>query len=208
MPGVEEVVVVPRTLPFAPEGIPDRVRFVAEASRGAGRYVSSAIGAALTRIDLVICGHVNLLPLAGLLRLKLRCPLVLMAYGIDVWTQPSRSARFWLRSVSAVWSISRLTRDRMNLWADLPDSAYTVLPNAIHLDRYGIAPKSQELMARYGLHGRKVILTLARLPGAERYKGVDEVLDVLPALASEEPTLMYLVAGDGDDRKRLEAKAG
>jgi phosphatidyl-myo-inositol dimannoside synthase len=207
MPGVEEVVVVPRTLPFAPERIPDRVRFVAEASGGAGRYVSCAIRSALTRIDLVICGHINLLPLAGLLRLKLRCPLVLMAYGIDVWTQPFRSARLWLRSVSAVWTISRVTRDRMNLWADLPDSAYTVLPNAIHLDRYGIAPKSQDLMARYGLRDRKVIVTLARLPDAERYKGVDEVLHVLPALAAEEPTLVYLVAGDGDDRKRLEAKA-
>jgi glycosyltransferase involved in cell wall biosynthesis len=95
----------------------------------------------------------------------------------------------------------------MNLWAKLPDSAYTLLPNAIHLDRYGIAPKCQELIARYGLHDRKVILTLARLPGAERYKGVDEVLDAMPALLADEPTLTYLIAGDGDDRGRLEAKA-
>jgi glycosyltransferase involved in cell wall biosynthesis len=207
MPDVEEVVVVPRTLPFAAEGIPAKVRFLAEASGGSGKYVSAAIGSALTPFDLVICGHVNLLPLAAILRLKLRCPMVLMAYGIDVWTQPSRLTRVWLRHVSAVWSISRVTRDRMNLWAGLPEAVYTLLPNAIHLDRYGMAPKSPELMTRYGLHGRKVILTLARLPGAERYKGVDEVLDVLPGLIMEEPTLTYLVAGDGDDRGRLEAKA-
>lgn len=207
MPAVEEVVVVPRTLRFAVQGVPENVRFRAEASRGPVRYVSTAVACAVERFDLLICGHVNLLPLAALLRLKLRCPLVLMAYGIDVWTQPHRLTPFWLRSVSAVWSISRVTRDRMNRWARLPASSYTLLPNAIHSDRYGIAPKSPELLARYGLHGRKVILTLARLPGAERYKGVDEVLEALPALIAEEPSLAYLVAGDGDDRPRLEAKA-
>jgi phosphatidylinositol alpha-1,6-mannosyltransferase len=200
-------VVVPRTLSSPAQGIPDRVRFVTQASRGRARYVSAAIGCSLTRFDLVICGHVNLLPLAALLRLKLRCPLVLMAYGIDVWAQPHRATRLWLRQASAVWSISAVTRDRMNLWARLPESAYALLPNAVHLDRYGVAPKSPELLERYKLHGRKVIFTLARLPGAERYKGVDEILEVLPALIADEPTLTYLVGGDGDDRERLEAKA-
>jgi phosphatidyl-myo-inositol dimannoside synthase len=45
------------------------------------------------------------------------------------------------------------------------------------------------------------------MPSAERYKGIDEVLEVMPALIGKEPALSYLVAGDGDDRKRLEAKA-
>ena len=67
--------------------------------------------------------------------------------------------------------VRRVTRDRMNLWADVPDSAYTVLPNADHLDRYGMRRRSQDLMARYGLHDGKVNLTLARLPGAERGQG-------------------------------------
>jgi glycosyltransferase involved in cell wall biosynthesis len=207
MPDVEEVVVIPRRKPLAQGGIPSGVRFVARASSGAVNYISAAIASSFKKVDLLICGHVNLLPLAALLRLKLRCPLVLMAYGIDVWTEPHRSTRFWLRRVSAVWSISGVTRDRMNVWARLPEATYTLLPNAIRLDRYGIAPKSPELVTRYGLDGRKVILTLARLPDAERYKGVDEVLEVLPGLIVDEPTLIYLVAGDGDDRKRLEAKA-
>jgi glycosyltransferase involved in cell wall biosynthesis len=207
MPEVEEVVVLPRTLPFDADAIPEKVRFVAHASRGLVRYVSAAAGCSLSRFDLLICGHVNLLPLAGSLRATMRCPLVLMVYGIDVWTQPRRSTRFWLRQVNAVWSISAVTRDRMNSWAHLSDSAYSLLPNAIHLDRYGIGPKPAELLTQYGLHGRKVVLTLARLPGAERYKGVDEILDVLPSLIEMEPSLTYVVAGDGDDRVRLEQKA-
>ena len=50
-------------------------------------------------------------------------------------------------------------------------------------------------------------MTLARLPSADRYKGVDEVLEVMPALLEAEPRIKYLVAGDGADRPRLEAKA-
>jgi glycosyltransferase involved in cell wall biosynthesis len=57
------------------------------------------------------------------------------------------------------------------------------------------------------LQGSKLILTLARLPSAERYKGVDEVLEVMPNLLKAEPRLKYIVAGDGNDRTRLEAKA-
>ena len=206
MPHVEEVVVIPRAVSFEAQGVPDRVQFLSQSSKGKLHYVRAAIACSLAKVDLVICGHVNLLPLAGLVRLKLGCPMVLMAYGIDVWKQPHSSTRFWLRQASAVWSISQTTRERMNSWARLPDSAYTLLPNAVHLDRYGIGPKSPELLSRYRLHGRKVILTLARLPSAERYKGVDEVLEVLPALITEEPRLSYLVAGDGSDRERLEAK--
>ncbi|MGD9583387.1 MAG: glycosyltransferase family 4 protein [Lysobacterales bacterium] len=207
MPEVAEVVVIPRTLPFAADGVPDKVRYLAQAAGSKRRYVCAALRTATSAFDLLICGHINLLPLAALLRQKLRCPLVLMAYGIDVWTRPNYWTRIWLRQINAVWSISAVTRDRMNAWAQLPDSRYLLLPNAIHLDRYGLRPKSPGLLDRYGLRDRKVILTLARLPSAERYKGVDEVLGVLADLLKEEPQLRYLVAGDGDDRPRLEAKA-
>src|ERR1041385_45185 len=50
-------------------------------------------------------------------------------------------------------------------------------------------------------------MTLGRLASAERYKGFDEVLGILPRLAKTIPNLAYLIAGDGPDRPRLEAKA-
>jgi phosphatidyl-myo-inositol dimannoside synthase len=100
-----------------------------------------------------------------------------------------------------------VTRDRMNAWAQLPLSRYTVIPNTIHLERFGLAPRRQDLVERYKLQGRKVIMTLARLAGFERYKGIDEILEVLPALLQSEPTLTYVIVGDGDDQDRLQAKA-
>ncbi len=206
MPEVVEVVVVPREVPLPTGDIPDKVRFLSEAAHGKVRYVRTALRLARDRYNVIICAHINLLPLAVLLNQYLRAPLVLMVYGIDVWRVPYGLARLWLGGVNAVWSISDLTRERMNEWAKCPEDKFTLLPNAIHLERYGLAEKRLDLLERYGLVGSKVIMTLARLPGAERYKGVDEVLEAMSSLLKKEPALKYLVAGDGDDRLRLEAK--
>ncbi|MCU0833651.1 MAG: glycosyltransferase family 4 protein [Chromatiaceae bacterium] len=207
MPEVAEVVVVPRQQRFPAADIPAKVHQVPEALGGKDRYLRAALRAARGSYDLLICGHVNLLSLATLLRLKLRVPLVLMVYGIDVWQPPAPTTRLWLRAVDDVWSISAITRDRMNAWARLPEGKYQLLPNAVHLGSYGMAQRRGELVERHGLQDKRVILTLARLSALERYKGVDEVLEAMPALLETEPKLKYLVAGDGDDRPRLEAKA-
>lgn len=207
MSEVEEVVVIPRNMPLPSEPVPNKVRFLSQAAGSKARYIRTALQVVHEPFDLVICGHINLLPLAVLLNLYLRAPLVLLAYGIDVWQLPHKLAKQWLKKVDAVWSISAITRERMNAWAKLLDAKYVLLPNAIHLQRYGMGEKRPDLIARYGLENSKLIMTLARLPGVERYKGVDEVLEVMPALLEKEPALKYLVAGDGDDRPRLQAKA-
>ena len=47
-------------------------------------------------------------------------------------------------------------------------------------------------------------MTFGRLESFQRQKGFDEVLHILPQLVSEYPDLMYLIAGDGPDKGRLE----
>ena len=207
LPEVTEVVIVPRKVTRDPGTVPANIRFVAQAAGSKAHYIANVIGAARGKFDLVICGHINLLALAVSLAWMKRVPLVSVVHGIDVWRQPSRLARVLLNRVTAVWSVSAVTRDRMREWARLAADKFTILPNAIHLDRYGMAGRREDLIARHALQGRTVLLTLARLAAAERYKGVDEVLDILPELISHTPALMYLVAGDGDDRQRLLAKA-
>lgn len=206
MPEIDEIVIVPRNAPLPIEQIPDKARFMSAAAGSKFRHIRTVVHAARRPFDLVICGHINLLPLATMLGPALRGPLVLMVYGIDVWQSSYQFARQWLRKTHAVWAISATTQKRMNAWAALPESRYTVLPNAVHLDRYGMAERRPDLVARHRLEGCKVILTLAQLRSVDRYKGIDEVLDLLPSLIKSAPTLKYLIAGDGDDRPRLEAK--
>ena len=52
-----------------------------------------------------------------------------------------------------------------------------------------------------------MMLTVARLAGVERAKGIDEVMESLTDIAREIPNISYLVVGDGHDRERLEEKA-
>jgi glycosyltransferase involved in cell wall biosynthesis len=141
-------------------------------------------------------------------RVLSRAPVLLLIYGIDAW-QPSRDVLTnWLaRRADGVVSISEHTRARFLSWARSQADNVDLLPNAIHAERYGIAPKDPGLVRRYGLDGQTVLMTLGRLSAAERYKGVDEILAILPTLVAQLPKLRYLVVGDGDDRPRLEQKA-
>jgi glycosyltransferase involved in cell wall biosynthesis len=82
-----------------------------------------------------------------------------------------------------------------------------VLPNCVDLSAFVPGPKSGALLERYGLRGKKILMTLGRLASEERYKGFDEVLEVLPQLSRVIPDLAYLICGDGADRNRLVAKA-
>ena len=207
MPEVDKITLLPRIINEAPSNVPPKIDFIASAA-GSKRHYLQALAAQMGKpCDLVICGHINLLPLATVISLIQRVPLILQVHGIDVWQPPNLLRRICVKQVSAVWSVSSVTRDRMNAWARLPLDRYVVIPNTIHMERYGVAPRRIDLQQRYGLEGKKVILTLARLDARERYKGIDEILDSLPALLQQEPNLCYLIAGDGDDQPRLAAKA-
>lgn len=196
----EEVVVLPRVIPAAPHEIPRKVTFHAEAARGAVAYVNAAMSARRRNPDLVICGHLNLLPLACMVT---RAPL-LMLYGIEAWKPMRRKfATRLVHRCKAVVSISEITRDRFLAWSQYTGPAH-LLPNAIHLDEYGIRPKRADLVARYGLEGKRVLMTVGRLAAEERYKGFDEVLEVLPRLPED---VAYVIAGGGNDRARLERRA-
>lgn len=207
MPAVSQITMLPRLVKHLAANVPAKVNFVARAAGSKRRYLQALAAQLFTPCQLVVCGHINLLPLATAASMLKRVPLVLQVHGIDVWQPPKVLHRLCMRRVTVVWTVSNFTRERMNTWARLPASRYTVIPNTIHLERYGMAPKRSDLLQRYGLQGKKVILTLARLDARERYKGIDEILQALPSLLQQEPGLCYLIAGDGDDQQRLAAKA-
>lgn len=196
---VEEVIVVPRVIRSEVRDIPPKVRFEADAARGAAHYLCAIARARRARPGLVICGHVNLLPVACSIA---RRPL-LMIYGVEAWKRTRLASRHLLHRCSAVVSISRLTRDRFLGWSHYRGPVH-LLPNAIHAERYGIRAKRADLVARYGLDGKRVLLTIGRLASHERYKGFDEVIEVLPRLPAG---VVYVIGGKGNDRARLEEKA-
>jgi glycosyltransferase involved in cell wall biosynthesis len=79
-----------------------------------------------------------------------------------------------------------------------------VLPNTVG-DEFQPGPKPKALIARYGLVGKKALLTISRISVADRYKGHHRVIEALPAILQQHPEAIYVIAGDGDGVPRLHA---
>ena len=172
----------------------------------ASRYVMAALRHG-TRLhpDAILCGHINLLPLAALVKSLTGASLTLEVYGIEAWQRP-RGVRSWgIDRVDLVIAISRFTREKLLAWSRIEPHRVRIVPNSVHLERYSQTEKPGYLVERYGLADKLVLLTLGRLPGDERYKGQDRIITLLPLLVAEFPNLVYMIAGDGSDRARLEA---
>lgn len=201
MPECEEVVVVPRIIPRAAvDPVPPKVTFVREAAGSQLRYLRTIGGLSRQRFDQVVCAHIHLLPVARALTRK----PILLVYGIEAWRPPRNLAAARLvASCRRVVAISEITRDRLTEWSGYGGPT-SILPNAIHAEQFGIRPRRADLVQRYGLGGRRVLLTVGRLVASERYKGFDEVIEALRHLP---PDVVYLVAGGGDDLLRLQSRA-
>lgn len=210
-PECSEVVAVPRLMPGAAEPIPEKLDYLTAGIGSRRAYLRTLLRVACrnTRFDLVVCGHINLLPLAYLLGRLRRAPVLLQVYGIDAWRPTSSALTNELAGrVDAFASISEVTSQRFRAWIQPPGVRGFLLPNAVRVERYGPGPKNPVLLQRYGLAGKTVLMTLGRMWASEMYlKGFDQVLEALPDLAREMPSLVYLAAGDGDDRSRLVEKA-
>lgn len=190
--------------------MPDKLRFDLSGVGGYARFTLASLRRGLLgpRPDIVLCGHINLLPLSWLIARLRGARLVLLIFGIDAWV-PTRwkLSNALTGAVDQVISISQVTLDRYLGWAARPRIGTGLLPNAIHPEFYGVADKAPDLVERFGLAGRTVIMTFGRLAGRERMKGFDRTIETLPLLIDRDPTILYLIAGTGDDADRLRAKA-
>jgi phosphatidylinositol alpha-1,6-mannosyltransferase len=216
-PACSEVVAIPRQMPMldAAEPLPAKLTYVTSGLGGKLHYLVTVLRVVHSnpRFDLVFCGHINLLPIAFAVRFWARAPVVLVIHGVEAWGPTSRPLTNYLASkVDAFISVSQLTKRRFLKWARPKENAWFLLPNSIDLERFRPGPKNTALLERYGLAGKTVLMTLGRLSSTESYKGkiykgIDEVLELLPKLTEEIVDVVYLVVGDGSDRRRLEQKA-
>jgi phosphatidylinositol alpha-1,6-mannosyltransferase len=185
----------PPSPPGAPRGLSSaaKARFFFRALLEAMRW----------RPDLCICTHVALAPLGRAIQAVLSCPFWVSAHGIEVWGRLSRSRHRALLAAQKVLAVSAFTRDRIIPRHHLTPSRVVILPNALDGDLLGVTPDARKLQSLQ-LADRRPILTVGRISAAERYKGHDVILRALPAILEQIPHAVYLIAGDGDDRSRLE----
>ncbi|MDB5487762.1 MAG: glycosyltransferase family 1 protein [Reyranella sp.] len=172
------------------------------------RFSLAAIVAAwrFRPVDAVFCGHVFMAPLGFLLARILGARYWVQAHGTDIWKDRRGLVRRLLGRADLVSTVSRETRRILLEWVDLPPERVRVLPDTVQ-DVFTPGPQSAALRDRLQLGAGPVLLTVGRLAANERYKGHEAVFSVLAGLRKKFPNLVHVVAGDGDDRARLEAVA-
>ena len=202
-----EIVVAPRLGNAAGLALPKGVR-QRPAIFGRLGYSLAALWAAwrYRPVDIVFCGHVYMAPLAALLARLTGARYWLQAHGAEIWRDRRAVVRRAIEAADQVTTVSRGTRKQLLGWVDLPPERVRVLPNTVD-ERFAPGPKSPALCERLRLGAGPVLLAVGRLSAGERYKGHELVFAALPRLRERFPDLVYAVAGEGDDRKRLEARA-
>lgn len=161
------------------------------------RFVRAAL-AQSRGCDHLLCGHVGQLPVA--LAARLRHPRLhysLIAHGIEVWRPFSLAERLALRGAERILCVSDFTRREFLRFCPAVADRCVVLPNALD-PAFPIAP---------GLPRNPdapVILTVSRLSRADRYKGIDHLIQALPAIRARLPHATLRVVGRGDDLPHLQ----
>lgn len=163
-------------------------------------------------VDRLVCGHLGQLVAAWFARLvNPRLDYYLVAHGIEVWKPYSVLEKLSLRGARRILCVSEFTRREMQRRIALPVSRFAIVPNALdpffaetsdpdsNTDPINAAPISGTTAA----DSKAVILSVARLDPTEKYKGVDHLIEALPAVRQSVPGTRLQIIGSGGDLPRL-----
>jgi len=170
------------------------------------RFAFFAILTALVqRVDVVFCGHLNFAPLAAMIARVRGARLVIQAHGIEAWRLPRWHCRAAIEASDLILCVSRHTRHMLRAHSAVAPERVLVLSNTVG-DVFTPGDGSP-FRQQHGLENGRVLLTVGRLDSRERYKGQDRIIAIIPELVAGGHDVVYLIAGDGDDRARLEQHA-
>lgn len=170
----------------------------------AGSRRAFTLGLVLSRPDVLLFDHVGLARFHGLAGGLLRQPYILLIHSIEIWNTRRADYRRTAHRAELLIANSAFTANKARRhYPGLPEIA-VCWPGKDRptVDGNGNNPG----LAVPGL-GPHAMLIVGRLDAAQRHKGHDQLLEALPLVLRDVPDAQLVIAGDGDDRARLEAKA-
>jgi phosphatidylinositol alpha-1,6-mannosyltransferase len=145
---------------------------------------------------------------AYLLHRSLGVPYVIYAHGEEITVcseNPtlSRHQRPVYQNAAAVIVNSRFTHDLVReLGVD--SRRIVIISPGVDPDRFAPALAPDALRRALLVEGKLVLLTVGRL---QRRKGHDKVIEALPSILEHVPSLVYVIAGDGEEESALKELA-
>jgi len=175
--------------------------------RSKRRFTSRAVGLA-RGAKIVLAAHPHLAVPASAMRARSnKFCLVVQAHGIEVWKPMSGLRRICLRRADVVTAPSRDTAARLRDTQRVPNEKIRVVPWGLDPAFLELANRAAEFSLPRGAPNSRYVLAVGRWSSAERYKGFDTLIRVLPGLLRDTPDLHLVLVGDGDDRPSLETLA-
>ncbi len=166
-------------------------------SRDKTRFIRAALRMS-RNCDRIVCGHIGQLPVAWLAkRLNPRLRYYLVAHGIEVWRPFTFTERVALRGAEKILCVSDYTRRELVKNCPLPEGRAVVLHNTLD-PWFEIAPGTPLAQCA------PTIITVTRLTYADRYKGVQTMIEAMPAIRASIPDATLRIIGRGDDLPRLQ----
>jgi glycosyltransferase involved in cell wall biosynthesis len=149
----------------------------------------------------VICGHIGQLPVAwAISRMNRGVSYFLVAHGIEVWRPFSRLESAALKGAAGIFCVSDYTLCRLRERCPLAEDRFVVLPNALDPFMIPDSPGPRD-------NGPPVVLSVSRLSKADDYKGIDHLIEAMPAVRSKIPDARLRIVGRGDALEGLRALA-
>ena len=108
--------------------------------------------------------------------------------------------RFSFRGSSQVFPVSRYTKELL-IQSGIDERRIRVLGNGTDPGQY-FPEDVSAFRKQHGATGRPVLLSVGRLV---HRKGIDVMLTALPGVLKQVPNALYVIIGDGPERKRLQA---
>jgi phosphatidylinositol alpha-1,6-mannosyltransferase len=135
---------------------------------------------------------------------RLRAPYAIFLHSLEVWRPLPRHRKRALLNAEFLIANSHYTAERTKaIHPDVP--AIHVCHLALEAPSSAAAGNSdRELLARIG---DLSVLLVGRMLSAERHKGHDELLDAWGEVLKRVPAAQLVIAGQGDDLARYQAKA-
>ncbi len=153
----------------------------------------------------VLFTHVSLLPLVGAVRAL--CPaarVALLAHGTEVWQPLAGRIARCLAHVDSLVAPSAFTAQKLADVQGISPERITVIPHGLDPDWVRESTGISVACAPESGSSGPLLLSVTRLSRADREgKGIDLVLQALPAVVAQFPNLHYRVVGGGGDLQRL-----
>lgn len=155
----------------------------------------------------IICSHLAPSPVARVLATTFNSQYHIFLYGIEAWGHMRLRERWAMKKAANIIVISQFMRRWLIERYNMDPRTIRVLPPSVNTNEFRPLTVSEDAKAAFGLCGKRVVLIVSRLSSAAAYKGHDRVIAALPAVRQRISSIVYVIAGEGDDRRRLEALA-